>query len=418
MLLVIPIILGVVGFSCLALLMTSGADLDKPMPPPATFENANTYFQISNETGAPWDLVVILDTLLGDKDEQPPIGKQNPLLTSLQFCQMTVNYYSWGYSDSDSKNKEWILDVSGLYVGADEILEELSLSDKTTLDQLLKTIVDADYQTDSSKRETVISLVSPDSLGMLSESGDTENQKNSLYKNVIKTYYDGVFEDDEVEEIFEILQTGYIQLLYRPDDETYTEWDMSEWSGSDILPEITVGDVSRLELIEIAASLIDYPYYFGGKSPYPGEPRPTNGYYGLDCSGYVDWVFVQAFGKPVDTAGGGCASQMMNCTPITAEELQIGDLGFYYMVGHYPKDTWNHVGIYVGKIDGKDAFIHDGWGYTSRADSGQVVISINDNKTRNQINPLGGTLPYEVYASNFVYFGRPPFQFNDDESED
>ena len=68
-----------------------------------------------------------------------------------------------------------------------------------------------------------------------------------------------------------------------------------------------------------------------------GTYRP----YGLDCSGFVDWVFYNATdGEYIIGHGGGAMAQHGYCTSITWAEAQIGDLVFY------PEDT--HVGIVCG----------------------------------------------------------------------
>lgn len=72
-------------------------------------------------------------------------------------------------------------------------------------------------------------------------------------------------------------------------------------------------------------------------SPSTGTVRP----YGLDCSGFVDWVFYNISGGTyVIGHGGGAHMQHTYCTPITWDEAIPGDLVFY------PEDT--HVGIVCG----------------------------------------------------------------------
>ena len=72
-------------------------------------------------------------------------------------------------------------------------------------------------------------------------------------------------------------------------------------------------------------------------SPSTGTVRP----YGLDCSGFVDWVFYNiSGGSYIIGHGGGAHMQHTYCTPITWAEAIPGDLVFY------PEDT--HVGIVCG----------------------------------------------------------------------
>ena len=68
-----------------------------------------------------------------------------------------------------------------------------------------------------------------------------------------------------------------------------------------------------------------------------GTIRP----YGLDCSGFVDWVFYNVSdGAYVIGHGGGASAQHSYCTAITWAEARPGDLAFY------PGDS--HVGIICG----------------------------------------------------------------------
>ena len=72
-------------------------------------------------------------------------------------------------------------------------------------------------------------------------------------------------------------------------------------------------------------------------SPSTGTVRP----YGLDCSGFVDWVFYNISGGTyVIGHGGGAHMQHTYCDPISWTEAVPGDLVFY------PEDT--HVGIVCG----------------------------------------------------------------------
>lgn len=123
------------------------------------------------------------------------------------------------------------------------------------------------------------------------------------------------------------------------------------------------GDISesRKAVVRQALTLVGkVNYFWGGKSLIIGwdsrwwQPMevwaagsPTTGTirpYGLDCSGFVDWVFYNVSGGSyVMGHGGGVASQHVYCQNITWEQAQPGDLVFY------PDDS--HVGI----IGGRDA---------------------------------------------------------------
>lgn len=146
------------------------------------------------------------------------------------------------------------------------------------------------------------------------------------------------------------------------------------------IPELTneelIGIVSglhttdaRKKLVETALSLVGkVSYFWGGKSPAGwndewGKPKKvtssgsvTSGTlrpYGLDCSGFTDWVYKTALGQSIGT---GSASQWSKSTEISASELLPGDLGFKAK----PSDPGtNHVLMYVGLTsDGKRQWVH------------------------------------------------------------
>ena len=132
----------------------------------------------------------------------------------------------------------------------------------------------------------------------------------------------------------------------------------------------------REAVVRTACSLVGkVNYYWGGKSLVLGwdsrwgEVRQvtaagsstTGTYrpYGLDCSGFVDWVFYNATGGDyIIGHGGGAMMQHTYCTPILWEDAQPGDLVFY------PED--NHVGMVGGwDEDGNILIIHCASGYNN-----------------------------------------------------
>lgn len=115
----------------------------------------------------------------------------------------------------------------------------------------------------------------------------------------------------------------------------------------------------RRAVVETALTLYGkLTYFWGGKSLVLGwdsrwgqltkvtaaGSSTTGTYrpYGLDCSGYVDWVFYNmSAGEYVIGHGGGAHAQHTYCDPISWDEAQPGDLVFY------PGDE--HVGIVCGR---------------------------------------------------------------------
>ncbi len=137
----------------------------------------------------------------------------------------------------------------------------------------------------------------------------------------------------------------------------------------DLLPE-------REAVVRTACSLVGkVNYFWGGKSlvfgwdarwgevwqvtaagsSTTGTYRP----YGLDCSGFVDWVFYnQSGGSYVIGHGGGATMQHSYCTDISWSDAQPGDLVFY------PDNS--HVGIVGGwDANGELLIIHCASGYNN-----------------------------------------------------
>ena len=132
----------------------------------------------------------------------------------------------------------------------------------------------------------------------------------------------------------------------------------------------------REAVVRTACSLVGkVNYFWGGKSLVIGwdtrwgEVRQvtaagsstTGTYrpYGLDCSGFVDWVFYnQSGGSYVIGHGGGATMQHSYCTNISWADAQPGDLVFY------PDNS--HVGIVGGKdANGELLIIHCASGHNN-----------------------------------------------------
>lgn len=144
--------------------------------------------------------------------------------------------------------------------------------------------------------------------------------------------------------------------------------------------------LEREAVVRTACSLVGkVNYFWGGKSlvfgwdARWGELRQvtaagsstTGTYrpYGLDCSGFVDWVFYnQSGGSYVIGHGGGATMQHSYCTNISWADAQPGDLVFY------PDNS--HVGIVGGwDANGELLIIHCASGYNN------VVITGKDGFT-------------------------------------
>lgn len=176
------------------------------------------------------------------------------------------------------------------------------------------------------------------------------------------------FSKSQREALTEVLKPEYAQMLAELVGTYGGEVSLDEAQIRAMLAAMPK-DVSaqRKAVVEKAYSLLGkVNYFWGGKSSAigwdsrwgtptrvtapgsrsTGTVRP----YGLDCSGFVDWVFNNSLGYVIGH-GGGAASQHGYCKPISWSEALPGDLVFY------PGDS--HVGIFVGKDEsGSPLIIH------------------------------------------------------------
>ncbi len=129
------------------------------------------------------------------------------------------------------------------------------------------------------------------------------------------------------------LQMGTVAAQSIPETET-----TPKLFSSATLSSATSVVVDKTEsLINNAMQLIGVRYRWGGNTPQSG----------LDCSGFVRYVFNDTFGFLLPRK----SAQMSKVgLEITKEELRPGDLVFFNTMRH----AFSHVGIYVG--DNK--FIH------------------------------------------------------------
>ncbi len=97
----------------------------------------------------------------------------------------------------------------------------------------------------------------------------------------------------------------------------------------------------QIKIISIAKELRGTPYRFGGTNPKTG----------MDCSGYVAYVFQQAVGLSLPRE----AHEQIKTGRAVSDSLQQGDMVYFNISGHNRsrRSGW-HTGIYIGK--GK--FIH------------------------------------------------------------
>ena len=107
------------------------------------------------------------------------------------------------------------------------------------------------------------------------------------------------------------------------------------------------------EVLMRAISLVGTPYRYGGNSPEGG----------FDCSGLVDYVFLDAAGLRLPRSTRELIE--LDAPEVRRDRLQPGDLVFFNPGG----GSASHIGIYVGE----DRFVHaPSAGGTVRLDTLQI----------------------------------------------
>ena len=156
---------------------------------------------------------------------------------------------------------------------------------------------------------------------------------------------------------------------------------ISDATAQDILKNLPESlSAERKKVIKVACSLVGkVNYFWGGKSSAIGwdsewgklktvsaEGSKTTGTkrpFGLDCSGFVTWSFINS-GFSVNSIGHGTQGQIAKCSRISWSNAQAGDLAF--------NGDLSHVGIVAGKDAAGNILV-----INSSSGGNNVVITTN-----------------------------------------
>lgn len=169
--------------------------------------------------------------------------------------------------------------------------------------------------------------------------------------------------NDEQLAVLDEMMTGRYAYLFESISGNSAELTPQEIA--EILSNLPIGlSIEREDIVLTSYSLVGkVKYFWGGKSnavgwdnrwgqikkvTSPGS-KSTGTYrpFGLDCSGYVKWVYRNS-GFPASVInnhfGSGSSVQWKNSIPIKSKDVMPGDLSFRCV----PGTATNHVGIVVG----------------------------------------------------------------------
>lgn len=295
----------------------------------------------------------------------------------------------------------------------------------TTSETYTNTVTDSYESDDGSSTSIATDIITTTTIPVLS---NIQTESNiSMFFNSIKPYYITVKDLDMIIETLKELPYGEdiaYQILEAAAD--YDGGIVPTPSGVEVPPGQAIqfnfiyptlsGRQTRQDIVNVGKSILGLTYFWGGKYPKQGfnpewgklKTVTSPNYwgtgqkhpYGLDCSGFVQWVYVQVFGEEfASKIGVGSVQQWSKTYEIKESELKPGDLGFYKKGGGV------HVGIFIGRdSDGTPMFIHCAGRQFKDASRpyGQVIIS----KNFKSYNGYPGT--------KFRYFRRVKVNFGDD----
>lgn len=409
----------------------------------ATESEAYAYQYVGTELGVPWDIVLLADAIHAQANGESGMENYNPLYTSLEFCilveeqkiaekvevahEETEDTETGEESESGTDSTEESAGEPEESEAEDGAGEETQEVEKEKEPEYILNWLEGETTTYSGREEILKylemnrqDLTYQDATGIIvkmqekAEEMSVEEEElytltlisNPDYEEVLRSRIS--LNEQDIANVMELYDAGYMAAMYG------YSYDYSNI----VLPELVVGDVTRFELAQVSVSLLGHPYLMGGKSSEAGAPKGP-----LDCSGFVDWVYVQCFGRTVSTgtipegiAISGTAQQWFASEAVKESELKIGDLGFMKDPGTMKAGQVNHVGIYLGESNGAKLWIHCGGRYFGTADTPKGRVGISKTTGANNYNPVDGTtFSPSMPGCKFKYFRRPRFAFSGEE---
>ena len=169
--------------------------------------------------------------------------------------------------------------------------------------------------------------------GVAAQTGLCDEQKTKMKK--LKTIILKIFM------VVMLCLTGLTGSTLIVQASAYSEAEVREMY--DIPDDISI---ERQKVLVTALSLVGkIPYDWGGKPQNAGWNERWDAGGGLDCSGFVQWVYWTALG--INSGLGSTGTISGSCERIKESDLQPGDLGLMYL-GSSSETSTNHVGIYMG----------------------------------------------------------------------
>ncbi|NLC66380.1 MAG: hypothetical protein GX752_05500 [Clostridium sp.] len=183
------------------------------------------------------------------------------------------------------------------------------------------------------------------------------------------------------------------------------------YKGEKEYEDLAKESIYRKDIQKISQILINHPYGVNRDLPVKGIPTKS-----IDAGYFVDWVYYNLsdtiLSEKSDLETNRISKIWDVSESIMEDELKIGDLGFEIVPDG---NKANHLGIYIGEIDGMNVFIHSGgveYG-ANGVEEGRVVVSINNRLKKNNYDTYGNKFTPAAESSSFVYYRRPDIEIKD-----
>lgn len=192
--------------------------------------------------------------------------------------------------------------------------------------------------------------------------------------------------------------------------ESRFEKDLS-YDGDTSYVELINNPIKRENIPRISQILINHPYGINRDMPVKGLPKKA-----IDSGYFVDWVYYNLSDiilSEKSNLESNRVSKIWDVSePIMEDDLRVGDLGFESVPDG---NKANHVGIYIGDIEGYKTFIHAfGVSYDiNEKEEGRVMVSINNKRKKNNFDTYGNKFTPSAESSSFIYYRRPDIEIID-----
>lgn len=176
---------------------------------------------------------------------------------------------------------------------------------------------------------------------------------------------DIVYDDYDKNVWYAFLASEGVFALY--DEKILEEIVANSGKSSDTSDVNTPIDPNKENIVEFAKQFLGVPYRWGSPSGWTKS---------FDCSSFTQYIYKKCYGADIPRVS---QSQYDSLQHINKQDLQTGDLVFFYTGFGNTQNKITHVGMYIG--DGK--FIH------ASSSKGVTISDMNTEKRKKQYRGAG-----------------------------